>query len=264
MVMVELVIAEATSRVPLSTASPIGSPWLQRFTNSVEPRQQFLKLAAIQSNFVATAASIPAFATPFAHLNSPVGPCVRGDPDWSYGLNNGIGPYNWFCGSGITAKMNAQVDDSLGLMIVGTLLAGIAWILMTMVMQGSTALVGRAYAYEAVCGTMVASGFFTLCSVGVFDNSGIKKAFCNVFEPNGTTYCGYYTGFDAVRGTEQRAACWSPFSQSQLCFVAPPLSRHPHSLPTPPPPPPHPLSAGHRRHGLQLCKRGAVLAVDAP
>ena len=28
-VIVELVIAEATSRVPFSTASPIGSPWLR-------------------------------------------------------------------------------------------------------------------------------------------------------------------------------------------------------------------------------------------
>ena len=174
-----------------------------------------MKRAAIQNSFVAIAGStLPPGYGPYSDGPShPAGPCVQGDPDYvrtSFTLGTTNGPPNYWCGSGVTDTMNGQIDDAYGLMVVANLLGAAAWVLVTMVAQGSTALVGRKYAYEGVVGTMLASALFALCSVGVFDSSGIKNSFCSTLDPDSgdgvQLYCGYYDGFFAVRFGSQVGA----------------------------------------------------------
>ena len=192
--------AAAQAAVPLAHAPPPPT-FLSPLPPTAYKRKDYLARAAIQNSFVASSSTLPANG-PTPNPSHPGGACVRGEADWVY-LFNGEGPNNYWCGTGVTKLMNNQIDDAYGLMVVACLLGGVAWVLITMVNQGSTALVGRKYAYEAVAGVMVASALFALCSVGVFDASGIKKAFCNAFDPDASfgTYCGYYDGFFAVRAT---------------------------------------------------------------
>ena len=212
---------------PLSSLAP--SPPLSR-PRAAYKRQDYLKRLAIQNNFVATTSNLgPGFVPYVSAGGHPPGPCVRGDPDW-VNTNpplgqSGNGPSNYWCGSGVTDKMNGQVDDAYGLMVVSALLGGVAWVLVTMVMQGSTALVGRQYAYEGVVGTMLASAFFALCSISVFDASGLKKSFCSVFDPDANTgvYCGYYDGFFAVRA-------WGAQPRPHSLLSSPPPLSLTHSL----------------------------------
>ena len=191
-------------------------------------RQDYLKRLAIQNNFVATLSNLGTGYVPYTKPDGshPAGACVRGDPDWVSQNpplgQSGNGPSNYWCGSGVTDKMNGQIDDAYGLMVVSALLGGVAWVLVTMVMQGSTALVGRQYAYEGVVGTMLASAFFALCSVSVFDASGLKNSFCSVFDPDANI--GVYV---SVCGRGRRRG-----------FSLPRLRSHPVFLSRPSPPPP--------------------------
>ena len=223
-------LSAAQTDVWMSSGNP-GSPSTYNNLNRYD-RSLYLKRAAIQNNFVASPANLlPGWVPNPAHSASNFA-CVRGEADFTTSIG-GLGPQNWWCGSGVTNKMNGQIDDAFGLMVVATLLAAFAWVLMTMVAQGNSALVGRPYAYEAIAATYIASAFFGLLSVAVFDASGLTKAFCSVFDPDANVgvYCGYYDGFGAVR------------------LPCGPLLRRPRSgtrLPVPPFSSSHPL-AGHRR-----------------
>jgi hypothetical protein len=114
-------------------------------------------------------------------------------------------------------KVNSAVDDTLGLMVVSCICSGFAWLFMTMISQGNVAT-QRKYFYEATCGLMVASAFFTMCAASVMDGSQLKNIFCGVFDPDANigVYCGYGDGFYAVR-----ALNLSPCIPSSLVFFPP-------------------------------------------
>jgi hypothetical protein len=119
----------------------------------------------------------------------------------------------------MSTKVNSAVDDTLGLMVVSCICTGFAWLFMTMISQGNVAT-QRKYFYEATCGLMVASAFFTMCAASVMDGSQLKNIFCGVFDPDADidgVYCGYGDGFYAVR-----ALNLSPGSSLLSGFFPPP------------------------------------------
>lgn len=128
------------------------------------------------------------------------------------------GEQNWWCGTKMSTKVNSAVDDTLGLMVVSCICTGFAWLFMTMISQGNVAT-QRKYFYEATCGLMVASAFFTMCAASVMDGSQLKNIFCGVFDPDANigVYCGYGDGFYAVRGGLESFAV-AFVSLAFLCF----------------------------------------------
>jgi hypothetical protein len=193
--------------------------------------------AAIQNNFVATPSNVGIGNVPYENLPShPAGPCVPRQADWRSTQGTigqaAEGPSNYWCGSGVTDKMNGQIDDAYGLLVVSALLGGVAWVLMTMVMQGSTALVGRQYAYEGVVGTMLTSAFFALCSVSVFDASGLKNSVCSVFDPDANI--GVYVSVCGGGERGRRIGLFPPLS----CALTLLSSLAPRPPPSSPPCPP--------------------------
>ena len=181
-------------------------------------RSDFIKRAAIQANYVAPINNPPTGYYPNTGTGGPTNinpdgsckPPFRSDDGGmtavidmctnSPGTGSGCrGEYNWWCGSKMSNKINGQVDDTLGLMVVSCILSGLAWLFMVMISQGNPTT-QRKYFYESVCGCMGAASFFSMCAVSVFDASGLKTTFCGVFDPDSNTgvYCGYYDGFFAV------------------------------------------------------------------
>jgi len=136
------------------------------------------------------------------------------------------GEQNFWCGTKMSTKVNSAVDDTLGLMVVSCICTGFAWLFMTMISQGNVAT-QRKYFYEATCGLMVASAFFTMCAASVMDGSQLKNIFCGVFDPDANigVYCGYGDGFYAVRALSLPIALFSRsvFSSSNVHLITPPL-----------------------------------------